>query len=164
MAESQQTVYDSSRLIRKELTFTQTREDVPSPPLHLKTKFKTINDWLSSICRLSKPAKYISDFQFGLFESTNDYTLFLVGQNTYDTGKSHSEIRNEFQPRDMYNKLRKSEFQNLTRDQLLNKLTSQLKDFSKTDEFKNSFFTKSDKVVFETNGELIWVNQELKAD
>ena len=60
---------------------------------------------------------------------------------------------------DMYFKLPTTEYQNLTRDKLLDKLTLELEDFAKTEEFKNSFFTNSCKIVFETNGQIIWAKQ-----
>lgn len=86
----------------------------------------------------------------------NDYTLVLVGENTYDEEKNRSITRIEFEPTNMYFELPKTYYKNLKREQLLKKLTSQLKDFTSTEEFKNSFFTKANIVVFETNGQTIW--------
>ena len=56
----------------------------------------------------------------------------------------------------MYFKLPKTFYESIDRQHLLYKLTSQLKDFAKTEKFKTSFFTKVTVVVFETNGQTIW--------
>jgi hypothetical protein len=55
----------------------------------------------------------------------------------------------------MYFKLPKTYNENLNREQLLDKLTSQLKAFAKTERFKTSFFTNANVVVFETNGQIM---------
>ena len=132
-------------------------EDVIGPPpLHLTSKFNTLQDWLLNICDKDNPQKPIAKYRFGLFESPNDYTIFLIGVNTYDESQNRSVTRIEFESTNMYFKLPEIYFENLNREQLLVKLISQLIDFAKTEKFKTSFFTKADIVVFETNGKIIW--------
>ena len=66
------------------------------------------------------------------------------------------QIRIEFKPKNIYFNLPKPYFKNLTREQLLEKLTLELEQFLKTENFKNSFLTKANAIVFETTGHTIW--------
>lgn len=136
--------------------FKDTQDDLAPPPPNLVSKFETLEDWLFAICNLDKPRKSVAKFKFALFESANDYTIVLTGVNAYEEGKGHSATRIEFEPNNMYFKLPESYYVNLGRQQLLNKLTVQFREFSCTEKFRNSFLTEADTIVFETNGQTIW--------
>ena len=156
MAVSQNKNIDTSNLIVEDINQTVTEEDIPPPPSNWITKFKTMEEWLQDICKNDKPKKSISQYQVSLFESPEDYILALVGMNTQVENKNSIITRIEFEPLNMYFNLPKPFFKGLDRKQLLEKLTVQLKNFVKTEAFRNSFFTKANKIVFETNGEMIW--------
>jgi hypothetical protein len=157
--ECEQQTNDSGKVRVQEVQLEVVEDDVEPPPLHLTSRFKTLQDWLYNICDKDKPQKPIAKCKFGLFESPNNYTLVLFGVNTYDEGKNRSITRVEFEPANMYFKLPETYYENLNREQVLDKLTSQLKDFANTKKFKTSFFTKANIVVFETNGQTIWSKQ-----
>ncbi len=140
----------------KEISIYDVEDDVSPPPPDLISEFKTLQDWLFDVCKNNKPEKSIAKYKFGLFESQDEHTIFLAGVNTYDEGKDHSRIRIEFEPSNMYFKLPKGEFDNLDRRHLLEKLASQLTDFTKTEKFKNSFLSKASAIVFVSNGQTIW--------
>jgi hypothetical protein len=157
MARVQQPNKDSGKVTVHEVRFKELiDEDVDPPPPHLSSKFTTLTDWLLNVCEKDRPQKSISIFKFGLFESANDYTLFLIGTNTYDEGQNHSVTRIEFQPTNMYFKLPQKNYKGLNRDQVIGNLTSQLKDFAQTQMFKTSFLAQATTVVFTVNGETIW--------
>jgi len=44
----------------------------------------------------------------------------------------------------------------LTRDQVYEKIVADLKDFTKTNTFQSSFLSQADKLVFESNGKVVW--------
>lgn len=156
MAHGQQTKKDSGKTIVKDVQFTVTEDDVEPPPPNLTSRFKTLQDWLINICSGDKPKKSIIKYNFGLFESPNNNTLVLTGVNTYDEGNNGSITRIEFKPKEMYFTLPKTYYENLNREQLLEKLISELKNFSNTKEFKTSFFTRANVIVFDTTGQTIW--------
>ena len=79
--------------------------------------------------------------------------------NTYET-KDSLVTRIEFEPANTYLKLPETYYENLGRQEVLEKLTSQLKDFANTESFKTSFLSKANIVVFQTNGQTIWSKQE----
>ena len=148
---------ESGKVEVKEVTLYdyQVDDDVEPPPPNLTSNFKNLQEWLVNICDDKKPNKSIADYEFGLFESPDDYTIFLVGINRYKKGDT-SYTRIEFEPTNMYFPLPKGEYKNLNRDKLLNRLISQLKEFTETKKFKDSFFTDADKITFTTNGQTIW--------
>lgn len=138
--------------------FSEIYDDLESPPPYLDSKFNTIADWLRNMCEHDKPEKQITRFNFGLFESADDYTLTLRGENTYEYAK-YSRIRIEFTPVYTYFRLPKSYHELLDRDRLLVDLKAELTEFTKTKIFQSSFFTEADEVVFETTGDVIWAKQ-----
>jgi len=155
MANSQHSNGDSRKVIVQHVHIEETEDDVPPPPPVTST-FNNLQDWLLNICDHDKPKKSITQYKFGLFESSNDNILFLVGVNTYDEGKNRSETRIEFKPSNMYFKLPKSEYGSFNREQLMAKLIAQLKDFTNTEKFRSSFLSKANSILFELNGHTIW--------
>ncbi|HLK28244.1 MAG TPA: hypothetical protein VKT28_06665 [Puia sp.] len=151
MSNSQQPKSDSGKVLKQ----VEHRVERLVPPDNIKSKFKTLKSWLFSICDKDKPDKAIAEYMFNFFESAGKYTLFLVGVNIYEKAPSHSVTRIEFQPTDMYYKLRRSEHKNLTREQLQKKLICELKDFTSTEKFRNSFLAKANAIIMESNGETI---------
>lgn len=138
----------------QEVTFEDIVDDVPPPPPHLTSNFKTLQDWLFSICDTEKPEKSIATYNFGLFESPDDHVIFLVGLNKYYK-ENTSVTRIEFEPSKMYFQLPKSEYKNLNREQLLDKLTFQLKVFTNTETFKASFLAKAKSITTDFRGDLV---------
>ncbi|MGF1925995.1 MAG: hypothetical protein ACQUHE_17605 [Bacteroidia bacterium] len=126
---------------------------VEPPPVNFKSRFKTLEEWLTYIYRNERPSKTIDTYNFGLFEGQDNYTLYLTGTNTYETSKDHSQIRIEFSPDELYFSLPETDFKGLKREEIYAKITSQLKEFMKTDTYKNSFFIKTTHVKTEWNGE-----------
>jgi len=156
IASGQQSGNDSGKLIMQDIHI----EDIGPPPPDLISKFKTLQDWLVDICDNDNPNKSkITKYQFELFGSANGYTIALIGVNTYEN-ENHSVTSIEFEPSNTYFKLPETYYENLNRQQLLKKLTFQLKDFANTEKFNASFFTKASIVVFETNGQTIWSKQQ----
>ena len=156
MVISQQNVHDSSKTIITDINIEETVDDIEPPPLPLTARFKNLQDWLTNICDHDKPGKHISKLRFGLSESINSYTLFLVGVNHYQIDKTHGATRIEFEPVNMYFGIPPAYYKNLNREQVLAKLSRELKSFTSTKKFKNSFFTKADSVVFDPNSQTLW--------
>ena len=155
MARSQQPKSDSEKIVIEHISLEHIVEE-PDFPLHIKSKFKTLQDWLFAICDTDRPQKHIEEFKFNYFESSGKYTLFLLGLNTYEETKNRSITRIEFEPTNMYFKLPKSEYKNLNRQQLQDKLTSQLKGFTNTEKFKTSFLAMATIITMGFSEERIW--------
>ena len=156
---NQKTRTDSDNVKFSQLTLVDIVDEVSPPPPDLTSKFKTMQEWLLNLCDDMKPKNPIENYEFGLFESPEEYTMYLVGVNKYDKGDT-SYTRIQFEPVNMYFPLPKGEYENLNREELLNRLISQLKDFADTEKFKASFFTQANKITFASNGQKIWSKSE----
>ena len=108
------------------------------------------------MCDNDNPKKSITKYEFELFQSANEYTVALLGVNTYQS-KDSLVTRIEFEPTNTYFKLPETYYENLNRQQLLEKLTFQLKDSTNTEKFNSCFFAKAKIVFFET---IIWSKQQ----
>jgi len=159
MAQGELNKKDTEKIVVKHVTFTQTMDIVPPPP-NVKSEFNSLQDWLVNMCNTERPEKLIDKYNIGLFESSNDYyMLSLTGINTYEEGDHHSAIRVEFTPKHAFYRLPEAYYKNLSREELIKKLIAQLQDFTNTKDFKSSFFTKANAIVFDTNGQKIWSKQ-----
>jgi hypothetical protein len=137
--------------------------------VHIKSKFKTIADWLTSICNGKKPDATISEFDIDLGlrqchvkegvvndKPDNEYIVSLYGVNTSLDEKNQSYTRIEFWPSTMYFKFPKKQYKDLTYEQMKNELTEQIKKFILKEEFRNSFLSQSNiKLGFDAKP--IWV-------
>ena|ERR1022692_2644872 len=141
--------------MEENIEFQHEFEDGDPPPPGLISSFDTLQDWLINICDSEQPEKSIATYNFGLFESAGDYTIFLIGENTYDKEQNYSVTSIDFKPLHMYFPLPKSEYENLIREQLVEQLTDELRGFTKTDKFKNSFLAKANSIKTDFSGE-IW--------
>ena len=128
------------------------REDdlVNPPPPDLHSDFKTLDDWLVAICDSEKPEKPISTYSVSLFEAVDEDVVCLVGVNEYDNGS-----RIDFQPSNAYFKLPGDKYKKSSREQLVNKLIFEFREFTTTQKFKNSFLAQADSITI--NGTtVIW--------
>jgi hypothetical protein len=135
---------------------TSEEDDPGPPPPNFKSPFKTLEEWLFAICDKEKPKKTISTYRLGLFEGEDDYTLCFTGTNTYEASPDHTSTRIDFAPADMYFTLPQSKYKGLKREQVLERLTSQVKEFTTTDKFKHSFLSEAKSIVVDWNGEPVW--------
>ena len=126
------------------------------PEDRLTSRFATVQDWLFNICDTEQPKKSIAEYRFILYTSSIEYTLYLRGVNIYEEEKNNFITHIEFEPKEMYFPLPKSEFENITYEQVKERLIAQLKDFTTTDKFAQSFFAKADAIITEFGGEIIW--------
>lgn len=136
-------------------SFTVSEDHIEPPFTTIKSKFNTIQDWLADMCAHDQPEKSIAKYNFGLFESPDNYTLFLTGTNSYEE-VDNKRICIEFQPENIYFPLPKVYHESLNREQLIEKLIADLDQFSKTTTFQTSFFTRANVVRFDTTGHIIW--------
>lgn len=148
-------VRDDDNYQVKHVVLTSDEDDPGPPPPGFTSRFKTLQEWLVNICDNEKPQKTIYTYNFGLFETQDDYTLCLTGTNNFEVSKDHTATRIDFAPTDRYFSLPKSEYKYLQREKVLERLTAQLKEFVTTDKFKHSFLCKAKSITTDWKGE-IW--------
>jgi len=119
----------------------------PPPPPPPISNFMTLQEWLFKLCDTEKPDKSIIAYNFGLFETEDGYTIYLIGSKEYDKDDQDWATNNDFEPSIKYYPLPTNEYKDLKWEKVLDKIKSQLKDFTKTDRFKNSFFAKAKAIT-----------------
>lgn len=119
----------------------------PPPPPPPISNFMTLQEWLSKICETEKPDKSVIAYNFGLFETENGYTIYLTGSKEYDEDDEDWVLNDDFKPSLNYYPLPAGEYKSLKWEQVLEKIRVQLKDFTKTNDFKNSFFSKAKAIT-----------------
>lgn len=142
----------------KEVVLHSAEDDIALPPADLVSEFQSMHEWLQHICSGNKPVKEIDRYNIGLFESTEEKILYMVGLNTYKSGAT-SHTRIAFEPTDMYFRLPGNEWKGLDANQLYGQLLVQLRVFTGTEAYKGSFLATSNEIVFEPTGEIIWGKQ-----
>jgi hypothetical protein len=130
----------------------ETVDDVEPPPPDIKPTFGNLHDWLIDICDSPGPQIPIANYRLGVFESPDSRVLFLVGFNKY-TNPNYEKI--DFEPKNMYFLLPTEDYRDLTWEQLGDKLAGQIRDFTKTQKFTNSYLADANSIVLNGN-KVIW--------
>jgi hypothetical protein len=155
MESNQEQEDNPARFEIREVTIIHEVDDVELPD-ELDSHFNSLQEWLFYLCNGEGPAKPVTAYNFGLFESRGHYTLFVVGVNESWVAENHLVTRNDFEPSEMYFPLQKAEYEKMDWDQVFNRVKEQLKDFTGTDFFKASFLSKAQSIKL--NGEEFWSN------
>lgn len=119
---------------------------VPPPPPPISNTM-TFNDWLVKISQTETPEKTIVAYNFGLFETENGYTVYLIGSKEFDKDDSDWALNHDFEPKLKYYPLPEKIYKSLKWEEVLMKVKSQLIDFKKSFHFKKSFFSKAKAIT-----------------
>ena len=114
----------------------------PPPPSFSCSNSVTLKEWFFKLFDSEKPEKDVIDYSFGLFETDNCYAIHLVDSKEYEKDDPDAARENEPDSSVNYYPLSKKEYEALEWKQVLNKIKSQLKEFVKTEKYKNSSFAK----------------------
>lgn len=144
------------KLIIEKIQTQMTEEPVSPPPPNLVSNFTTIGDWLANLCRNNKTEDKVTEYRFHLFESVGNNVLAVAGVEIHQDEKYNWVTRIVHEPENNYFILPDQYFGSLAHQQMLEKLTTELKEFTYTDLFQTSFFAKAMAVVFDRNGVIIW--------
>jgi len=139
-----------SKIKEEKIAKVEITEEIGPPPATINTNFNTLQDWLVNICNSENPRQFISKYEMGYFESPNEYVVYLIGKNQYE-----NEEKIDFKPLNTYFLLPQKEYGKLSREQLLNRLRTEIVEFTKTNKFKESFLAKADSISLAGNT-LIW--------
>ncbi len=151
LGQNRKTDVEAGEVEVKEVVLQQVVEEPEPPPPNLTSHFKTLQEWLFNLCNTEKPDDSILTYNFGLFESKDHYILVLTSSKLY--GKFQDSVTIDFEPSIMYYPLPQSDYKNLNREQVVDRIMAQLKEFTQTVKFKHSFFAKAKAIITDFNGE-----------
>lgn len=143
---------DKRKHVVQDVTSTSVVEEVEPPPSNYQGgNFSSIEDWLTDICQSVKSAAVIDEFSIGLFES-QDYHLYLIGrQVSVVNNDEYSKI--VFEPQFKYFKLPNTVYAGLSREQVLIKISNELKVITSSNRFRNCFLSEVKSFILEYSGE-----------
>jgi hypothetical protein len=119
----------------------------PPPPSFSCSNPVTLQEWFFKFCDTEKPKKDIINYKLELFDTENCYAIHLIGVKEYETENQDSSGKNDPENSDNYYPLSKNEYKELNWKQTLNKIRSQLNEFVKTENFKNSSLAKAKTIT-----------------
>ncbi len=129
-------------------------------PINIKSKFKSMQDWLTNICQGKIPKKKISEYVIRLVSSqvSNEHIVCLYGVSTrFDAiGQPYTSI--DFKPSSVFFKFPKIKYNSFSYKQMQEELTNQLKDFISTQEFHNSFLS-NENIRMSFSDKPIWLKK-----
>jgi hypothetical protein len=126
----------------------------PPPGKAIHSPFETIHDWLCAICDAEPPAGPISIYSFGVFESPDEWLLFVVGENKTQQDQYTSATHIDFKPSYMYFLLPAAQHLGKPGNEVRARLRRELETFTRTEKFQSSFLATADRA--EWNGEGFW--------
>lgn len=138
-------------IVIEQVSFTQEEDDVPPPPPELASRFASVQEWLIHMIGTEQPDSSVTTYQFDLFQSGSSYTVSLVGLIAFSSGTREVK-RIHFQPSQMYYPLPESDYKGLSWQEANDKLTVQLKEFTRTGRFQNSFLAQARAITTGYNG------------
>ncbi len=131
--------------------------DIPDPPpLAFASPFKSIEEWLIHICKTNNPQVNIEDCMFVIMFLSWGNVLSVEGYNKIEIDNHTTAHRIVFKP--SLNKnfaLPNEEFGSLSQKQLRERVINELKQFTNTDTFQNSFLPKA-TIIRMDFGDRIW--------
>ena len=136
--------FPASRFEVQHVTLTQVREVPDPPPPGFKSKFSSIEAWLSALADKDKPDSSIISYRFALFQSDQNFTLSLTGSKRY----GHADtVSIDFEPSIMYYTVPHHQVSGLSYQQVIDTMTHEIQLFSRTSKFRNSFFGKAKEIL-----------------
>lgn len=109
--------------------------------------FRDVRGWLSYLCSDFQPEERVVAYYFGLNEfSPGKYSVVFIGSLKFDPADKEWPFCVDDDIQDSYT-LPAAQYKDLSREEVLKKFVAELKAFSETEQFKQSFFEKAKAVA-----------------
>jgi hypothetical protein len=112
--------------------------------------------WIQKIIRTENPGKELIAYKFGIFETpdiSSGYYIYLIGTKTYSKKNDDwASGMGDYTPRDTYLGLPEKEFKDKEWEEVQDVIENKIREFIKTDDFKNSFFNSAKVIAVGSDG------------
>jgi hypothetical protein len=108
------------------------------------------NEFADTMTRLNKneePDKGILAFNFGLFETTEGYTIYLIGAKEYDEDDEDWATEVDFEPTEKYLAIDPEETKGLEWNHVLDKTVKVVTKYVQSNDFKTSILKDAKAVT-----------------
>jgi len=111
-------------------------------------KFKEqFNNWINRLTKSEKPTTDIVAFNFGLFETEDGYTIYVIGAKSFDEDDPDWATEVDFEPKEKYLEINPDEAKGLEWNEVLEKSKTTIEQFVSSDKFENSFLRSAQAIT-----------------
>lgn len=144
-------ILDGKEVEVVEIAFTDIVEeddpfDPPPPSPGWGNRFDNIREWLSYLCNTFKPTERIVAYYFSIAGDPDGYSVLFTCNWKFDPEDKEWVYYMDNELQDSHG-LPAAEYKNLNREEVLEKFVAELKAFSETEQFKQSFFANAKAVA-----------------
>ena len=104
-------------------------------------------NWIATLTNSEEPAADIVAFNFGLFESENGYTVYVIGAKTFDDEDPDWASEVDFEPEEKYLHINSEETEGLQWDEVLEKVKAIIQEFVSSEKFSTSFMKHAEAIT-----------------
>jgi hypothetical protein len=105
------------------------------------------NDWMTQLTQSESPSADIVAFNFGLFETEDGYTIYLVGAKEFDADDDDWATEVDFEPANKYLVINPAETKELNWNQVLEKVRGTIEQFVKSGRFGKSLLKNAEAIT-----------------
>ena len=96
------------------------------------------NEWLDRLNKTEKVDKTIIAYNFGLFETSEGFTVYLIGSETFDPDDDDWAVNVDFEPKEKYLQLDQGLVKTKEWQKIQDVSTKLVTDYVNSDKFENS--------------------------
>lgn len=105
------------------------------------------SNWLNRINKTEVVSDNIIAFNFGLFESENGYTIYLIGSETFDEEDEDWATNVDFEPKEKYFELDSSWVKGKDWQQVLELSEELVKEYLNSESLDNTIFKNAETIT-----------------
>lgn len=124
-----------------EIVEEEIKEPAPLPKIKF-SKFHSLNEALSAICKNEHPAATDTLYELTLYKMNNHFVIFFIDANSSKDNAAESSSKNKRDFKDKYYQIKDTEFPDKDWLVVIPAIRNRFSEFSKTGEFKKSDLAK----------------------
>lgn len=122
-------------------------EPPPLPPSLHFSKSMTLKECFLKLCNKEHPELTDTAYHFGVYQINKHYVAFFIDSKAYKKNAQEWMTKKGSEYLDKYYPLSNNEFKDRSWKQVLEKIRSELNEFIKTEQFKNSSLAKAKSIT-----------------
>lgn len=108
---------------------------------------KDFFDWMSRLNKNESPDNGITAFNFGLFETTEGYVIYLTGANVFDENDEDWATQVDFEPVEKYLIINPDEMSGIEWSKVLDKAVEVITKYLQSNDFRTSILRNAKAVT-----------------
>ena len=105
------------------------------------------NEWLDKLNKTEQADNSIIAFNFGLFETHEGFTMYLIGSETFDPDDDDWAVNVDFEPKDKYLTFEKSLIKTKEWKEIQKISTKLITDYVNSEKFKESILKNATAIT-----------------